>query len=223
MKTTLFSNLKKILTVQRIALLVAVCSLIVMLIVNWHNIFPQKTTVKDNIREYIVVIDSQFAPNKWDADSTFISSEIVGFENSVLGAASAWKKMDEMKPFKNMNEDEFRSSVAYYFSLNSDFNKSIYSIVLHLTNLRDVDVSKDVLNFRDIVDDNRLDYISKLAIEKDSIFQIYTNNTALMNNKKDMMNELDKMRADPNYYKLDEALFKMAIEVDNYVSSKTRK
>ena len=44
-----------------------------------------------------------------------------------------------------------------------------------------------------------------------------------MNNKKDMMNELDKMRADPNYYKLDEALFKMAIEVDNYVSSKTRK
>ncbi|MBQ7279171.1 MAG: hypothetical protein IJR13_00400 [Bacteroidales bacterium] len=223
MKTTLFSNLKKILTVQRIALLVAVCSLIVMLIVNWHNIFPKKTTVKDNIREYIVVIDSQFAPNKWDADSTFISSEIVGFENSVLGAASAWKKMDEMKPFKNMNEDEFRSSVAYYFSLNSDFNKSIYSIVLHLTNLRDVETTKDVLNFRDIVDDNRLDYISKLAIEKDSIFQIYTNNTALMNNKKDMMNELDKMRADPNYYKLDEALFKMAIEVDNYVSRKTRK
>ena len=194
-----------------------------MLIVNWHNIFPKKTTVKDNIREYIVVIDSQFAPNKWDADSTFISSEIVGFENSVLGAASAWKKMDEMKPFKNMNEDEFRSSVAYYFSLNSDFNKSIYSIVLHLTNLRDVETTKDVLNFRDIVDDNRLDYISKLAIEKDSIFQIYTNNTALMNNKKDMMNELDKMRADPNYYKLDEALFKMAIEVDNYVSRKTRK
>lgn len=183
--------------------------------------------IKNDIKKDIEIIEKEFDPNEIATDDSIYKE----FQLQSIQLATLWTTIEDTKPYKEQVDKGLPSLVnilSHDFARIEKYNSNMKNIADLWAKMRDAEISKgdslfSIFSYSKLTDINNMiplkhyisnNYHNNCMTHLKSAHESAKNQNDIYDEIKKAMQELDNMKKDTNYYKVDKELFDLIIEVN---------
>lgn len=184
--------------------------------------------IKSDITSNIEIIEKTFNPNEIETKDSIYKE----FQIQSIQLATLWTAIENTKPYKESIDNgipSLVSTLSHDFARIDKLNDKMNSITTLWVAMRNAEISKgdslfSIFNYAKLYELNNKLILKKSISDKyheNCLNHLKAASKSTISKKecydrlKEAMQELDNMKNDTNYYKLDKELFEFIIEVNN--------
>lgn len=210
-----------------------IATILMLAIAIWALLPPDPLkTIKENIRNNVKIVETTFNPQTIasEKDSSGYNQLLVSLQQSTLDYCTLWEAYEKAEPYSKYAEisrDELASLLKQEFSKQRELNNAAKGIIRNIRDLTKLEIKLNSISTTPISMAKQVDILHYVDLKDSVINASFQNCMKYLNKANDGssktdsevtenirkgLNELDKMKNDVNYYKMDDAILDYAIE-----------